>query len=169
MNKTPIVINRDMPDTFEFPVHVNDTIFTLACSKSFFKENINNIISKILTIRELKHINMKEVSKILEYMRIEKLNIFSIDSNSILDTTINFTSIENGSKVNYIQMNPENFIKYLNIKDNNFQEYNTNSMYILRNGSFIDIKRLFTIINDINVNIGRWRGSKISYTQSFRF
>ena len=40
----------------------------LTRNNSFYKENISNIISKMVIIKESKHINMNEVSKILGHM-----------------------------------------------------------------------------------------------------
>ena len=97
---------------------------------------------------------MNEVSKILQYMRIERMTIFSIDNGSKLNT-INSVTTNNGSNVTYIEMKPEYFIKFLNQEGTNFIDYNMHSMYIIRGGNFIDIKNLFKMINDCHVNIGR--------------
>ncbi len=92
-------------------------------------------------------------------MRIEKLNIFSIDSK--LDAKIiNFVNANKGSKVKYVEMNPETFIEFLNLENNNFLSYNKDSMYIIRNGDYIDIKNLFAIINDCRVNLCRGGSQK---------
>ena len=131
----------------------------LTRNNSFYKENISNIISKMVIIKESKHINMNEVSKILGHMGIENTTIFSINNASKLNT-INSIVINNGSKVTYIEMKPEYFIRFLNYEDTNFLDYNKNSMYILRGGSFIDIKNLFAMINDYHVNIGRGGSQK---------
>jgi hypothetical protein len=108
----------------------------------------------MVVIKELKHINMNEVSKILQLMRIERMTIFSIDNSSILNT-INSVTTNNGSNVTYIEMKPEYFIRFLNQEGTNFSDYNMHSMYIIRGGNFINIKNLFKMINDCYVNIGR--------------
>ena len=63
-------------------------------------------------------------------MGIDNLNIFCI-CYQIETKTINSISTDKGSKVNYMEINSYNFIKYLN-SEANFLEYNKNSLYILR-------------------------------------
>lgn len=126
---------------------------------SFHKEASCNIISKIVIINELHHFNTSEISKILECMRIEKMTIFSIDKNSELNI-INSIITDNGSKVLYLEMKPENFVEFLSDRDSNFTNYNVNSMYIIRDGTFKDIKNLFNIINGHYANVGRGGGQK---------
>lgn len=113
----------------------------------------------MVIIRELTYVNLNEVSKILGAMRIENINIFSIDSLSKLNTINSITS-DNGSKVTYVEMTPELFLKYLNLENNNFLDYNMHTMYIVRGGNYIDIKNLFATINDHCVNIGRGGSQK---------
>ena len=101
-------------------------------------------------------------------MRIDKLNIFSIDKNLELNT-VNITSINIDSGVNYTEVRPDIFIRLFNDEGNNFLDYNKHSLYILRDGNYKDIKNLFSTINNNHVNLGRWRGSESSYPKSFRF
>lgn len=147
-------------DNFEFPIGINDTLFTLTCNNSAYKDNIANIISKIIIVRELSYINLNQISEALGAMKIEKLNIFSIDYNKELDT-INYTnSINNGCSIDYIEIKPEFFAKFLNWESNTFANYNKNSLYIVRGGNYIDIKSLFTNINGCDVNLGSGRSQK---------
>jgi len=112
----------------------------------------------MVILKESNNINLDEVSKVLSFMKIEKLNIFSINSNKSdsIDTVIS----ENGSKVIYIDIRPENFIEFLNNPNANFLDYNCNSMYILRGGDYIDIKNIFASINSCCVDVGRGGSQK---------
>ena len=92
-------------------------------------------------------------------MKIEKLNIFSIDS-QLKIKTMNIIIANKGSKVKYIEMHPETFIEFLNFDNNNFLSYNKDSMYIVRSGDYIDIKNIFTIINNYDVNLVRGGSQK---------
>jgi hypothetical protein len=46
--------------------------------------------------------------------------------------------------------------------DENFMEYNKNTLYILINGDFLDIKNLFATIRNKDVNVGRGGESSCS-------
>ncbi len=135
---------------------MSDTIFVLARNNSLYKdkENVSNIISKIVIIKEFKSINLDELSKRLAYMKIEKLNIFSVN-NKVETRTINIISTNKGSKVKYVEMNSEIFVDFLNFNNNDFLSYNKDSLYIMRGSDYIDIKNLFAKINDCHANLVR--------------
>ena len=113
----------------------------------------------MVVIREYNSINLDDVSKVLNFMNIKKLNIFSINDNSKQDT-INTVISEKDSKVIYAEMKSDYFIDYLNYENTNFLYYNKDSMYILRGGNYIDIKNIFTNINGCCVNVGRGGSQK---------
>jgi hypothetical protein len=145
-------INND----FEFPIDSKDVLFTLAYNPNIYKEDVRNIISKILVINELSYVNLNELSKILAAMKLKELNIFSIDDNV---EKINIIRKDNGSLISYIELRREQFTTILNSKAD-FLSYNRYSLYILRNGGFLDIKNLFISINGYETNMGRGGGQK---------
>lgn len=49
-------------------------------------------------------------------------------------------------------MNSDTFMRFVNT-DDNFMEYNKNTLYILRNGDFIDIKNIFASISSCRTSI----------------
>jgi hypothetical protein len=145
-------------DNFEFPVGVTDTLFVLTRNNSKFKQGIINITSKMIIINESKYIELLEFSKILDGFNINKLNILSIN-NECKPNTVNIIRTNEESLIMYVEMNSESFIKFLNM-DDNFMEYNKNTLYILRNGDFIDIKNLFASISGYECNVGRGGSQK---------
>jgi hypothetical protein len=136
----------------------SDTVFTLTINPSIYKENMSNLIRKMVVINEERLINFHNLSKVLAYIKIKELNIFSIDNNLL--NTINITEVNNGCKIIYIEIKPDVFTKLLNYNGNNLLEYNKYSLYVLREGNYIGIKNLFSSINYSSVNLGRWRGSE---------
>jgi hypothetical protein len=161
-------LNVKLSDNFEFTLDVNDTIFTLTCNNSNYKEKegINNVISKMFIINEGRVINLERLSNMLDLMSIDQLQIFSINnSNSDLINKIG-APIGNSkmTKLHYLDLNREQFINFLN-SDHKFVDYNKNSFYIVRNGNFLDIKNLFANINGCPANIGRG-GSQKSHALS---
>jgi hypothetical protein len=154
-NSQDIGLNKPV-DSFEFPLGINDTVFTLTVNKSIYKSGVITIVSKMVVFNELKYINLDDISRVLSGMKIEQLNIFSI--NSQLES-INTIKTNKGSRVMYLDMNVEQFVKLLNY-NGNFSDYNKNSLYILRGGNYIDIKNLFTAIGGYPVNLGRGGSQK---------
>ena len=123
------------------------------------KKICNNLHSKLAIIKESKNINLDDISKVLSFMKIEKLNIFSINNKCLLNK-VNAIFSENGYRVIYTEIKPENFIEFLNCPNTNFLDYNRNSLYIYRNITFLDIKNIFTTINNCCFNVGRGGSQK---------
>lgn len=113
------------------------------------------MISKMITINELKYVNLDTLSLVLNTIGIKELNIFSINKKC----QYNAIKSVKGAKINYAEMSCDMFMKCLN-SDVDFTDYNRNSLYILRDGNFLDIKNLFSSINGFKINIGRGGSQK---------
>lgn len=112
----------------------------------------------MVILKEENNVSLSRLSKFLSFMKIEKLNIFCI--NGELDNeTINYVDINNNSYVKYVEMNLKNFLIFLN-SDQDFWEYNKDTLYIIKDGSFLDIKNIFCTINNNRFNLGRGGSQK---------
>jgi hypothetical protein len=146
-----------------FPIDKYDILFTITRNKDFSREGLNNVICKMFTIRGLYLVNLDTLSVLLGNMGIEKLNIFHIEIGKTF-TNVRSEATGGGADTIYMEINPEEFINYLNT-DSNFLNHNNNSLYILRGGTYLDIKNLFAFIENCNVNVGRG-GSQRSHMLS---
>ena len=161
-------MKRIRSDNYEFPLDNNDTILILTKNNSHFKENVGNIVSKMIVIKELQRINLNNLSSILGNMGINKLDIYSIHGQ--MDSKHTFIINTNkGCDVNYMDMRLDTFIGFLNYKNNIFQHYNKDSLYIVRGGNYIDIKNLFATIENTQVNLGRGGSQKAHMLSSIDF
>lgn len=151
------VLNKNILDNFEFPIDPSDTMFVLTRNNSEYKEGINNLISKMVTIKALKYINLDELSTILGAFGIEELTIFSINNDN--KSTINTVKSDKGSEIIYIDIHYEKFMEFIK-SDCDFLKMNRKSLYILRNGNFLDIKNLFSLISGYKINVGRGGSQK---------
>jgi hypothetical protein len=142
-----------MSDNFEFTINTDDVIFILTPTIFNSEERTGNMIIKMVILEELNNVNLDDLSIILKAIKIEKIQIFSINKN--LDFNVNHTISNKGSKVNYIELNREQFVKCINSVNFNFLDYNPYSLYIMRDGDFTGIKNLFKFINVCPVDIGR--------------
>lgn len=147
-------VNAGWSDNFIFPLNKNDTIFTLTRTNGIVKDGLSNIISKIFTIKEDREFYLDKFSQRLGQININKILIFSIN-NTKKPGPITKIGVKD-SNVLYIDLNIEQFIHIIN-DNQKFKDYNKDSLYILRGGNFLDIKNLFTTIENCKVNIGRWR------------
>jgi len=150
--------NRITED-FDFPLNDCDILFTLAYNNSTYKENIGYLITKMVFIKENKFINLDTLSKVLTLMGIKELYIFSIDEELEKSRII---IRNNGCLIRYVEILPNDFITILNWnkEKGDFLDYNRNSLYIIRDGSFLCIKNLFAYINGYQTNIGRGGSQK---------
>jgi hypothetical protein len=92
-------------------------------------------------------------------MFVKELNIFSIDDNI---EKMKIIRRNNGSPISYTEMKREQFVTILNSKAN-FSDYNRYSLYILRDGNFLDIKNLFAKVNGHETNVGRGGSQKAHF------
>jgi hypothetical protein len=111
----------------------------------------------MVTVKELKYINLDELSKRLGAFGIDKLTIFSIHYE--YESSINTIRSEKGSIINYVEINSDKFMNFINFNDE-FLKYNKDSLYILRNGNFLDIKNIFAYVSGYKINIGRGGSQK---------
>jgi hypothetical protein len=153
-----INLNESAENIFEFVIDITDTLFILTRNNSLYKENMGNIISKMVVISEPKNINLSYMSEILGGIGIDKLNIFSI--NKYLDIKLDIHTTNKGCELKYIEINSDEFVKFLNHENGDFLDYNKNSLYIVRGGDFIDVKNIFAIVNNCRANIGRGGSQK---------
>jgi len=156
LNENNNVLDGNVENT-SFYLSTYDTLFVLTRNNSVFKENVANVVSKMIIINEERDINLDNLSETLGRIGIETLNIFSI-SNSDIETSL-FTT-DKGSYIRYVDINKERFIEFINHEDQNFLNYNKNSLYILRGGNFLDIKNTFSSINNCQINVGRGGSQK---------
>jgi hypothetical protein len=89
---------------------------------------------------------------------IDKLNIISIN-NECKPNVMNMIRTNEDSLIMFVEMNTDTFMKFINI-DDNFMQYNKNTLYILRNGDFLDIKNIFASIGGYQCNVGRGGSQK---------
>lgn len=146
-------------DDYIFPLNTNDTVFVLTINNSNFKENVGNIVSKMIVFKELKHVSLNSFSQKLGFMGIEKLNIFSIDNKSNL-TSNDLVYRNKGCLTKYLEVKHDDFVKLINQENRCFKDYNKDSLYIIRGGNYIDIKNIFNSIDNVEINLGRGGSQK---------
>jgi hypothetical protein len=141
-----------------------DMLFVLTINGDTYKKKLTtNFICKIVFLQESKIIDLNDVVKKLNFMGIQKLNIFSINTDDSED--IKTFTINELSQINYIELSIIGFVKMLNEvnpneKDLNFKEYNKNCLYILREGDYKLLKDLIKNIEGHNINIGKGGNQK---------
>jgi len=111
----------------------------------------------MIVVRESTEIDLSDTSALLNSMKINELNIYSISNTADKSRTY---KIKEPSTVNYFEIGVKIFTKHLNDPKINFLEYNLNSLYILRNANYIEVKQIITKINGYNVNIARGASQK---------
>lgn len=112
----------------------------------------------MIIINELKHVNLDNFSAMLGHMGMKELKIFSIHNNPDIQT--NKVLSTKGCNVRYMEIKIDIFIKLINVENTNFFDYNKHSLYIIRGGNYIDIKNIFTTINNNPFNLGRGGSQK---------
>jgi len=123
-------------------------------------KDINHIATKMVVMNDTINNDLIYISNMLNAMELDTLYIISISIDDSLEYEI--FELEHESNVKYINVGlrffVENFLQ--NSENHNFWQYNKNTLYILRDGNYSDIKELFTIIQDTRVSLVRGSSQK---------
>lgn len=157
-NNEKVIVNKSMSDNFEFSIDVTDLIFVLTRNNSIYPNSINNMISKSIMIKALTNINLDALSLGLTLIKVEKLNIIDISDNCPVNN-VNVVKANSNCLLNYIEINPKAFTDMM-LLDPDFLEKNKYTLYILRKGSFFNMKALFSKIQGCDVNVCRGASQK---------
>lgn len=107
-------------------------------------------------MKEYVEIDLKNLSKMLSIIGINRLNIFCVDEIEGITKTV----IKEHSEILFIELDVKKFIELLNNPEEKFLDYNKNSLYILRNSTYKDAKLIFSKINNQDINLGRGGSQK---------
>lgn len=137
-----------------FYIDPSDLLVVITINRNPSKENVTNLVGKMVIFGDSIGVNLDDLSVILSIMNINELNIFNIGGREGME----IIKTKGPSTVNLFDISVEKFIEFLNMDD--FMEYNKNSLYILKNSNYINAKQLFTKINGCNTNLGRGGSQK---------
>jgi hypothetical protein len=114
----------------------------------------------MVVLNNLVENDLLNMSKLLNFMNIDTLFIFSIIADEALG--LNVIELEHPSKIKYIEVGLKFFIENYLENPNNayFWEHNKNSLYIMRDSNYSDIKGIFTTIQNTKVSIVRGSSQK---------
>lgn len=104
--------------------------------------------------------SLDNMANLAHCMNMETLYIFSI----VISDTFEYklTEIKSPCNIKYIEVGLTFFLE--NFLDNpnnvNFWEYNKNTLYILRDSNYSDVKEVFTKVQNIKTNVVRGANQK---------
>jgi hypothetical protein len=137
-------------------------MFVLTINSSRYKKDIVPMIAKIFIVGDTLEVSLKDFSTMLSHMGISKLTLFIIGD---FGKTNSFT-IEESCFIEFVEISRGNFAEFLNDPNFNFMDYNKESLYILKNSNFRQVKELFSTINGYKASVGKGSGSQKSHLTS---
>ena len=127
----------------------NDILFVVTPSNNV-RNGMPMIRSKMVIIDSAYGINLPLTRVLLDNMNINKLFIHSINlSNDI--THEEFIIKSDNSFIIYSEIGINHFIHTLSQPNSDFLKWNKYSLYILRDGSYSDVKYIFSLIGESGV------------------
>jgi len=157
--------NRDNEEDFEIDdknnisIGLPDVLFTLTINRTAFENDVKHLAGKIMIPRELRVFNLQDLSNALNVMKIYHLNIICINkySNGIVKNL----NIEKPSSISYIEVGFDSFKEIVMEKDGaKFRDYNRDTLYILKDSSYIDVKNLLVHIEGFDISVGKGSSQK---------
>lgn len=111
-----------------------------------------------MILKEDVEINLSHLSKALNSVGINHLNIFYIIGNDV--GYIEKIRVVKPSNINFIKISIPEYIKFLSDPEEKFLDYNKESLYIIKNSNYRDVKLLFDKISTHNIDVGRGASQK---------
>lgn len=134
-------------------------MFGLTVGGNTFKKDVTNLISKTIIVKQEIIISLADLSVCLSNIKIKGLHLIVIDMKEV--DVLEVSVVEGPSKINLVVAGLNRFINdILNSPKANFLDFNKNSLYILKNGDYKDIKNLFVKIEGNHVNVVRGSSQK---------
>jgi len=123
-------------------------------------KDITHLATKMVVLNNRLESDLWSVANLANQMNLDTFYIFSIVMSEDFESKI--TEVEYPCKVKYIEVGINVFIESFlqNPNNHSFWEYNKNTLYILRQGGYSDIKEMFTIIQDTKVKLVRGSSQK---------
>lgn len=139
-------------------VNNNDIPFVLTLNNNSKNKELTHLTTKMTVINHPIENSFLNIANLSSSMNIEELFIFSLNLNTI-ETKVIRTDFPN--KIVYIEMSINSFIEdILQNEENDFWKHNLNSLYILRDGDYLDLHYVFDTINNRKVQIVRGSSQK---------
>jgi hypothetical protein len=141
----------------KFHIHNSDILFLLTVNNNSKTENLTHLTTKIAILNNSLECDLWKINNLVNSLNMDSLYIFSLIKSDTFEYKIN----DENTNVKYTEVGSKYFKRNLKHNDNvDFWEYNKNSLYILRNGDFSDIRRMFKRINNTKVQLVRGSSQK---------
>lgn len=112
-----------------------------------------NIIGKITIINRELNVSFLDLSKRLNLVNIEKIHVFSINLSD--EVEIEPFRLKELPNITYIEIGVLKFLEFLRENSGTFLDWNPTTLYILRDGTYTDLKYIFEQAGKFGMNLGR--------------
>nr|QJQ35516.1 hypothetical protein [Fusarium begoniae] len=134
-------------------------MFLLTINNNSKNRELTHLVAKMVVLNNPIETNLFNIAKLSSDINLDTFYIFSIVIDDSFECRV--TEVDYPCKVKYIEVGISFFIdKFLGSENINFWHYNKNTLYIIRDGNYSDVKELFTQIQDIKVKVVRGSSQK---------
>lgn len=120
---------------------------------------MQDVVGKMAVLDYLPEINLLHLSKHLEYMHIKELDIISINLSTKIDQETFL--ISDSPKVRYFEVGILSFIEDVGtVPIDLFFNKSISNLYILRDGTYKDMKYILRQVGKHGMNLGRGRSQR---------
>lgn len=134
-------------------------MFLLTINNNSKDKHLTHLVAKMVVLNNTIENNLLNIAKYSSNMNLDTFYIFSIVISDSFEYKV--TEVDYPCKVKYIEVGLRFFVENFLESDNvDFWHYNKNTLYILRDSNYSDVKELFTQIQDIKVKVVRGSSQK---------
>lgn len=150
----------------DISISPNDILFVLSYDpKRSETMNKEAFVIKMFSFKRQESINLANLARKFGYFSLSEMNIVSINPKINTDLIcVNGETSEHestGCTLSYVEIGRKNFLDRIRlIGAESFFTFNINTLFILRNGNYLDILKLFSNIEGLPAEIFKGGGQK---------
>nr|QWS06187.1 hypothetical protein [Clonostachys rogersoniana] len=131
--------------------------------------DVTHLSTKLVVIKKYIGNDLESISKLASMMNIDQLYIFSIFPDPNLEYSIE--EVESPSKISHISIGLDYFMETVlgGEQPENFWNLNKSSLYILKDGNYSDLKRIFTSVKGLKTTLVKGSSQKSHLVSPIEF
>jgi NADH-ubiquinone oxidoreductase chain 5 len=162
---TSLKANIDIPKADIIQLREGDLLVTLSSLDKFKTDKSSSIVSKLFFVKNKHKFSLDDMRSNLNFFGIKVTYVFYIGDFEEKSYTLNPTSCGHLDQVIvFMHFKFEEWLLFVNSKQYDFTKHNNHCLYIIRNGTFKNVKKLFQLLSWKPVNIGRGSAQKSHIT-----
>jgi NADH-ubiquinone oxidoreductase chain 5 len=162
---TSLKMNVGLPKADLIQLRAGDLFVVLSSLDKFRNDRHSSIVSKLFFVKDNHKFLLDDMRSNLNILGVKLTYVFYIGDFEQKSNTLNPTSsVYEDELVVFMHFKYAEWLPFVSSNQYNFIRNNNHCLYIIKNGTFTDVKKLFQYLNWKPVNVGRGSTQKSHIT-----